>query len=188
MKRKIISIIITIIMVSMITTIVYAVEPQITIDGDNTAKIGEEKNLEIKIASEEKIGIVSGKIEANSNITDMTVTGINGWNLTYNKETGIFNIYKAEGAETEGIISIKYIVGNVEGQGSIVLSNLKMTTISYESKEIENVTKNITIKEVSTVSEKELPKTGITIHILGITLLSVIVILTDIKYKKYKKI
>ena len=155
MKNKIIITFITIVLVSLLTTLVCAAEPQITINGDNTAKVKEEKELKIKIFSDEEIGIISGKIEANGNITNMNVTGINGWNLTYNKETGVFNIYKAEGSKSEEIISIKYTTGNVEGQGSITLSNLKMTTISYKSTEIGNVTKNITIANEQQQPEPE---------------------------------
>ena len=109
------ALLISIILLPMIATLVYAAEPQITINGDVAAKVNEEKELKIKITSEEEIGVVSGKIETNSKITNMTVTGLNDWSLTYNKTTGVFNIIKPEGAKSENIISIKYTTGSEEG-------------------------------------------------------------------------
>lgn len=158
MKKNIITILFAIVFLSILTTVVYGAEPQITIDGDNTVKPGKTKELTINISSNEEIGIVSGKIEANSNITDIIVTGVNSWNLTYNSNTGVFNIYKAEGAKEEEIITIQYKAGE-EGTGTITLSNLKMTTINYESKDIEDVTKNITIANEQQTPELPTEKT-----------------------------
>ena len=59
----------------------------------------------------------------------------------------MFNIYKAEGSKIEEIISIEYTTANTEGTGIITLSNLKMTTIEYETKDVANVVKEITIKD-----------------------------------------
>lgn len=145
MKKSIITILFTIVFLSVLTTLVYGADPQITINGDSTVKPEESKELTINISSDEEIGIVSGKIEATSNITDMTVTGVNSWNLTYNSNTGEFNIYKAEGAKVQDIITIQYKAGTEEGTGTISLSNIKMTTISYVSKDMGTITKDITI-------------------------------------------
>ena len=143
LKRIFILIILTILFCS---THVFAAEPQITIEGEQQAKPNETKVLTIKISSETEIGVVSGKIESNENITNMNVTGKNNWNLTFNKDTGVFNIYKAEGSKSEEIINIEYTTANKEGTGRITQSNLKMTTIEYETKEVSNVVKDITIK------------------------------------------
>lgn len=143
LKRIFILMILTILFCS---THVFAAELQIILEGEQTAKPNETKTLTIKISSETEIGVVSGKIDANENITNMNVTGKNNWNLTFNKDTGVFNIYKAEGSKTEEIISIEYTTANKEGTGRITLSNLKMTTIEYETKEVSNVVKDITIK------------------------------------------
>lgn len=150
LKKIFILIILTILLCS---TYVFAAELQITIEGEEQAKPNESKVLTIKISSETEIGVVSGKIEANENITNMNVTGKNNWNLTFNKDTGVFNIYKAEGSKTEEIISIEYTTANAEGNGKITLSNLKMTTIEYETKEVSNVVKDITIKNETLDSE-----------------------------------
>ena len=160
MKKSIIEILFTIVFLSVLTTLVYGADPQITINGDSTVKPGETKKLTINISSDEEIGIVSGKIEATSNITDMTVTGVNSWNLTYNNSTGEFNIYKAEGAKVQDIINIQYKAGTEEGTGTITLSNIKMTTISYESKEVGTITKDISIaNEQQTTPETPTEKT-----------------------------
>lgn len=167
MKKSIITILFTIVFLSVLTTLVYGAEPQITINGDSSVKPGESNELTINISSDEEIGIVSGKIGATSNITDMTVTGVNSWNLTYNNSTGEFNIYKAEGAKVQDIITIQYKAGAEEGTGTITLSNIKMTTISYESKEIVTITKDITIANEQqatpeTPTEKTLTSISIT--------------------------
>ena len=138
--------IIVILAILFCTTYVCAVEPQIMLEGEQIAKPNETKTLTIKIASETEIGVVSGKIEANENIVNMNVTGKNNWNLTFNKDTGVFNIYKAEGSKSEEIINIEYTTANTEGMGTITISNLKMTTIEYETKDVANVVKEITIK------------------------------------------
>lgn len=149
MKKNIITILFTIVFLSVLTTLVYGADPQIAINGDSTVKPGETKELTINISSDEEIGIVSGKIEASSNITDMTVTGVNNWNLTYNSNTGEFNIYKAEGTKVQDIINIQYKAGTEEGTGIISLSNIKMTTISYVSEDIGTITKDITIERTT---------------------------------------
>lgn len=155
------------------TTYVFAAEPQITIEGEQQAKTNETKTLTIKISSEIEIGVVSGKIETNENIANMNVTGKNNWNLTFNKDTGVFNIYKAEGSKSEEIISIEYTTSNTEGTGRITLSNLKMTTIEYETKEVSNVIKDITIKNETLEPEPtptpELTPTVVTITNIKIT-------------------
>lgn len=147
MKKSIITVLFTIVFLSILTTLVYGADPQITINGDSMVKPGESKEITISISSDEEIGIISGKIESSSNITDMTVTGINSWNLTYNNNTGEFNIYKAEGAKVQDIISIQYKAGTEKGTGTISLSNIKMTTINYVSKDIGTITKDITIED-----------------------------------------
>lgn len=143
LKKIFITIILTILFCS---TYVLAVEPQITLEGEQMAKPNETKTLTIKISAEKEIGVVSGKIETNEKITNINVTGKNNWNLTFNKDTGVFNVYKAEGAKTEEIINIEYTTADTEGTGTITMSNLKMTTIEYETKDVANVVKEITIK------------------------------------------
>lgn len=138
------------------TTRVLASEAQIIIEGEQICKPNETKVLTIKISSETEIGVLSGKIETNENITNINVTGKNNWNLTFNRDTGVFNIYKAEGSKTQEIISIEYTTANTEGIGKVTLSNLKMTTIKYETKDVKDILKEITIKN-GTLDQEPIP-------------------------------
>lgn len=156
-KKNIIKIIVLLIIL-LFCKKVYAAEPQISINGESTVKAGETITLKVNISSEKEIGIISGKIEVAGNAENITVTGVNDWNLTFNKNTGVFNIYKAEGSKKEEIINIKYKASEKFTTGSVTLSDIKMTTIDYETKEIENIVKNITIQGNDT-QEPEEPKT-----------------------------
>lgn len=149
MKKSKLIILFTSIILFILTAYAYASNSQIVVNGDSVAKLGETKEIVVKLSSNETIGVVSGKIEKNDNITSIAVKGKNNWNLTYNNENGVFNLYKAEGAKDEEIISIEYVAGNTEGTGKITLSNIKLTSIDYETKEVENIEKEIEIKTES---------------------------------------
>lgn len=143
-KFRIISFISVILM--LLTTSVFAAGPQITMEGENTAKPGETKTVTIKVASPDiEVGVVSGKIEKNANVESMTVTGKNNWTLTYNQSTGEFNIYKAEGAKTEEILNIEYKLTNEEGTAKITISDINLTTIDYETVEMDSISKEIAV-------------------------------------------
>ena len=153
MKKKfLITMVIVVIMLAITATAVNATSQTITMTGDSSIMVGETKVIKLKVSSQNAIGIISGKIEKNNLISSMSVSALNGWNLTYNSSTGIFNIYKAEGATNEEFISIQYTVGNTIGTGVITLSNLKATNTSYETEEIGTITKEITINEPLTIS------------------------------------
>ena len=143
MKRKLVSILVLIILI-LTATKVWATENPIVISGDSEAIIGNEKILTVKINSEDSIGSVSGKIEKNDNVKILSISGKNGWSVMYNDEIGEFNVLKAAGSKSEDIMEIK-IKAESSGTGKIVLTNLKVTTISYMTKEIENVSKDIKI-------------------------------------------
>ncbi len=145
MKR--IKTIITIMLICLLfgTTIALAVTGTVLINGDSKVKPGEEKSLKIKISSDELVGVLSGKIETSSNMENVTITALNGWNLTHNPQTGAFNIYKAEGSKSEEIIEIKYTASKTEGTAKITLSELNLTTTNYETIQYQDVVKNITI-------------------------------------------
>ena len=98
------------------------------------------------------IGMVSGTIVKNSNISNITVTGKNSWNLTYNESTGVFNILKAAGAKTEEIMDITYTTTSAEGTATIKISDINMVTIGYEEVSQTELSKNIEVKEKLNVS------------------------------------
>ncbi len=134
---------------------VFADSESIIITGDNEVKTGERKKVTVKIISDEEIGMISGKIAKNEKIESITVAGKNNWNLTYNSSTGVFNMYKAEGATDEEIMQIEYVAGNNEGTGKITLGNLNLTSINYETSEIGTVEKQITIKAENTQGQDD---------------------------------
>ena len=132
----------------------YATESIIQIFGDGEAKIGENKHLTVKLFSSDTIGIISGKITGDENVQIIKVNGRNNWNLTYNSETGVFNIYKAEGAKDEEIITIEYKPINENATGRITISNLNATSIDYISKVLPNAEKYIQIKGQEPMQEE----------------------------------
>ena len=144
-KVKIASLVLVFLM--LLVTCVFAAEPQITIEGENTAKPGETKTVTVKISSEDiEVGVVSGKIEKNANIKSMKASGLNSWSLTYNEETGSFVIHKAEGSKLEEILKIEYILTNEEGTGKITISDICLTTIDYEEEKVSQISKEIVVK------------------------------------------
>lgn len=146
-KIKIVSLIVLIILL-LCSARVLAAEPQIAIEGETNAKPGETKTVTVKITSPDiEVGLVSGIIQKSSNITSMTVKGINDWTLTYNQDTGDFNTYNVKGTKSGEIATIEYTVANTEGTAEITMSNVKLTTINYESKDVADISKQITIKD-----------------------------------------
>ena len=152
MKKSLIIIFFIAIILCIATTCVLAESGPISLEGETSVAPGSTGTVNVKISSSDTIGVVSGIIGYDSNITNVEVSGKNNWSLTYNSETGKFNIYNPEGAETEEIIQIKYTVSNTEGTGTITLSNLQVTNMKYETENVSDVTKTITI-ENSTISD-----------------------------------
>lgn len=149
MKKSLIIMLFISIILCMITTSVFADTVPVSLEGSTSATPGSTVTVNVKISSSDTIGVVSGVIGYNSNITSVEVSGKNNWVVTYNSETGKFNAYKAEGGSTEEIIQIKYVTSNTEGTGTITLSDLQITNTNYETKNINDITKNITIKKES---------------------------------------
>ena len=138
----------------MVLHCVYASESVIQIFGDSEAQKDDDKMLTVKLLSSDTIGIISGKITGNENVQIIKVNGKNNWNLTYNSETGVFNVYKAEGAKEEEIITIEYKAINENATGKIIISNLKATSIDYISETLPNTEKNIQIKGQEKMEEE----------------------------------
>lgn len=149
MKKSLIIMLFISIILCMITTCVFADTVPVSLEGSTSATPGSTVTVNVKISSSDTIGVVSGVIGYNSNITSVEVSGKNNWVVTYNSETGKFNAYKAEGGSTEEIIQIKYVTSNTEGTGTITVSDLQITNTNYETKNINDITKNITIKKES---------------------------------------
>lgn len=154
MKSKIIFIL-TILMILLSSTCVFA-ENIITLSGQDTIEPGKTGTIIVKLASEKEIGVISGRI-TGKNVSDIKITCKNDWTMPagdINHETGAFSILKAEGAKNEEVMEISYKASNEEGQASITLNDLRITNISYEDKDLGNITKQISIKD-NTVQPEE---------------------------------
>ena len=148
MKKSFIIIFLVLIMSILMGTCVIATETTINLEGSTTVPPGGTSTLNLKISSEETIGVISGKIEYDSNIDNIILSAKNNWTVTYNSETGVFNAYKAEGAKIEEIMEIKYTVSDTVSLGTIKVDDIKMVNINYELKSVESITKEINIQKV----------------------------------------
>ena len=150
MKKSLMIILFISIILCITATCVFAETVPVSLEGETNVTPGSTGTVNVKISSSDTIGVVSGVIGYDSNITSVEVSGKNNWTVTYNSETGKFNAYKAEGAKSEEIIQIKYTASNTEGTGTITLSSLQVTNINYETENVSDITKDITIKNSTT--------------------------------------
>lgn len=150
MKKSLMIMLFISIILCITATCVFAETVPVSLKGETSVTPGSTGMVNVKISSSDTIGVVSGVIGYDSNITSVEVSGKNNWTVTYNSETGKFNAYKAEGAKSEEIIQIKYTASNTEGTGTITLSSLQVTNINYETENVSDITKDITIKNSTT--------------------------------------
>ena len=150
MKKSLMIMLFISIIFCMTATFVFAETVPVSLEGETSVTPGSTGTVNVKISSSDTIGVVSGVIGYDSNVTSVEVSGKNNWVVTYNSETGQFNAYKAEGAKSEEIIQIKYTASNTEGTGTITLSSLQVTNINYETENVSDITKDITIKNSTT--------------------------------------
>lgn len=146
MKRLGIVFGIFILMMLVLSTKVCAADVQLL--GENEVVKGQEQKITLKISNDEAIGAAEGNITFDSNIEGIEVSSsYNGWITTYNATTGKFNSFKAEGVKTGEIIEIKYRLKDTATSGRITISNLELTTITYNAISIPNsIVKNVTAK------------------------------------------
>lgn len=145
-KLFIINVLVLIILIAT-TTLIYASNTTLELTGTNSINLNSTGKLTMKIASNSKIGGVMGVIEKNSKISSVKLTAKNGWNImSYNEESGSFNMVKNEGAKNEEIMEIEYTVSGSEGTGKIEVKNITASNIeNYDEEELDNVSKEITI-------------------------------------------
>lgn len=152
MKKSLMIILLIAIILYITATCVLADNAPISLEGETSVAPGSTGTITVKVSSNDTIGVVSGFIGYDSNITSIQVSGKNNWTVTYNSETGKFNAYKAEGGTSEEIIQITYTASSIEGTATITLSSLQVTNIDYETENASDLTKSISI-ENSTVDE-----------------------------------
>ena len=154
--KKVISLLLSIILI-MISINVYAAESKIDILGDTSIKKDETKTLTVKIStSGDSIGVISADVTCSENISNLEVTGKNGWQVTFNSSNGKVNALKAEGTKSEEFMEIKYTLKSDDKENATIkINNITVSTIEYNSENISNIVKNITV-EKNIQSTKEL--------------------------------
>lgn len=148
-------ILIVVLTILLFNTKVRATESQVQLIGESIVKEGQQV-MTIKINNDEKIGVVGGCIKGDDNIESIEVAGsFNGWTITYNNETGEFNTLNAAGINNGEVLQLKYKVKDTKKGAKITLSNIELTTISYDTIKIsETITKEITVN--STVENNKI--------------------------------
>ena len=131
----------------MSSTLIFASNTTLNINGANSVTLGTTNKFTVQISSDSNIGGVMGLIQKTSNITSIKLTAKNGWNImSFNEETGDFNMVKNEGGKNEDIMEIEYTVSNTEGTGKIEIKDVTVSDVeNYDEKEVEDVSKNISI-------------------------------------------
>lgn len=149
-KNKILfSILINVVMFMLIFSIKsYASTPNVNLTGKTSVYPNEVEEIIVKISSDDSIGVIEGKLSADSNIEITEFSVIDSkWTLTHNKRTGFFNALYAYGAKNEDVLKIKYKLKNGAKEGTIKLSNISLTTIEYNTIEISEALIKVTAKE-----------------------------------------
>lgn len=147
MKKFYFTIILMSIFLLMSSTLIFASNTTLNINGANSVTLGTTNKITVQISSDSYIGGVMGLIQKTSNITSIKLTAKNGWNImSFNEETGDFNMVKNEGGKNEDIMEIEYTVSNTEGTGKIEIKDVTVSDVeNYDEKEVEDVSKNISI-------------------------------------------
>lgn len=103
-----------------------------------------ENIITIEISNSEKVGVIEGFINYDAGIKQLEVSpNCNGWTAIFNEETGKFNAFKAEGANNEEVLKITYQLNPNSSQGTIALKDIQLTTISYNTIDVNDISKTI---------------------------------------------
>lgn len=147
MKRLKIVMCFVLIIAGLMFTKVYAANPTVQVNGNTTLNNGESGKLTIHVNSDTPVGVVSGTI-SQSNVSNLTVQGVAGWQVTYNEATGKFNAVNAAGSSNSDVAEITFKVSESANENIWVKLNDKITvaTTEYEKIELSGITKNITLR------------------------------------------
>ena len=155
MKRLYFISVFMLIILAISATSIYAANTTINPNGSSSVIMGSSNKITMTLTSNSKIGGVMGIIEKSSNVTSIKLTAKNGWNImSYNEETGSFNMVKNEGANNEEFMEIEYTVANTEGTGKIDMKSITVSDIeNYDEENLNDISKEFTI-----VKKQEEPK------------------------------
>ena len=133
MKKSLIIMLFISIILCMITTCVFADTVPVSLEGSTSATPGSTVTVNVKISSSDTIGVVSGVIGYNSNITSVEVSGKNNWVVTYNSETGKYSYENYLKNEIENAIQNSQLayLKNIFG-GIFTLSRAEMNQQDLE--------------------------------------------------------
>ena len=147
-KIHVIFIIFTIIL-GLLSTSIYASNTTLSLNGSNDVIKGTTNKITVHLNSDVSIGGIDATLEKSNNISNITITAKNGWNLiTYNEENGKFNMVKNEGAQNEDVLEIEYTVSNDKGTGKIQLKDIVVSDIQdYNEIELGTIYKEMNIVE-----------------------------------------
>lgn len=150
MKRLKIVMCFVLIIAGLMFTKVYAANPIVQVNGDTTLNNGESGKLTIRVNSDNPVGVISGTI-SQSNVSNLTVQGLAGWQVTYNEATGKFNAVNAAGSSNSDVAEITFKVSVSAKENIWVKLNDKITVVNtdYEKKELSGITQNITLKTLA---------------------------------------
>lgn len=147
-KLHVIFIIFTIIL-GLLSTSIYASNTTLSLNGSNDVIKGTTNKITVHLNSDVSIGGIDATLEKSNNISNITITAKNGWNLiTYNEENGKFNMVKNDGAQNEDVLEIEYTVSNDKGTGKIQLKDIVVSDIQdYNEIELGTIYKEMNIVE-----------------------------------------
>lgn len=126
---------------------IYAAEVSISFKGDSEVEAGKEQVIYISVSNETEIGVIQGKISGDANIEIVNIEAKdNNWTVNYNSTTKEFNAYYADGVKSGDVLAVKYKLKTGAIKGTIKLSEIELTTISYETVNKTDIEKTITAK------------------------------------------
>lgn len=135
---------------------IYAAEVSISFKGDSEVEAGKEQVTYISVSNETEIGVIQGKISGDANIEIVNIEAKdNNWTVNYNSTTKEFNAYYADGVKSGDVLAVKYKLKTGATKGTITLSNIELTTITYETVNKTDIEKTVTAKAGSSSDDSK---------------------------------
>lgn len=216
-RFMIVMIIMFIVIILCGTKKIYATNTSVQFEGKDEILSGQIQIVTLNIKSEENIGVIQGILDYDSGITDLQInSNYNGWLVTYNKETGKFNAFNANGTKDGEVLQLSYKLEDNAQKGKVQVKDIELTTTSYKTIEVsESAVKNVSKVEIkkepnnnnntddskqentivqpgkkdNTISGEILPATGKSIIIIIAIILGLtVLIVIGRKLKEYKEI
>ena len=125
----------------------YAAEASINFKGDSEVEAGKEQITYINVSNETEIGVIQGKISGDANIEIESIAAKDSnWVVNYNGTTKEFVGYYADGIKSGEVLIVKYKLKSGATEGTITLSDIVLTTTTYETITKTNIEKTVIAK------------------------------------------